>query len=56
MSQTGLSGSSHTVPGVWKIAVGFSSPDKGIAVNSWNVPVKINNARAALCVSLCFPS
>lgn len=30
-------------------------PDKGIAVNSWYVPVKINNARTALGISL-FPS
>ena len=55
MSQTSLSGSSYAVSQVWKIALRFSSPDKGIAVNSWNVPVKINNARAALCVSLRFP-
>ena len=54
MCQTSVSGSSHTVSGVWKIAPRFSS-DEGIAVNSWNVPVKINNARASLCVSRAFP-
>lgn len=41
--------------GVWKIALQFSFPDKGIAVNFWNVSVKINNAGAPLCVSVCFP-
>lgn len=41
--------------GVWKIALQFSFPDKGIAVNSWNVSVKINNVWAPLCVSVCFP-
>lgn len=39
--------------GVWKIALRLGFPDEGIAVNSWNVPVKINNA--ALAVSLRFP-
>lgn len=42
--------------GVWKTVLWFSSPDMGIAVNSWNVFVKINNALAALCLPLCFPS
>lgn len=42
--------------GVWKTALQFSSPDRGIAVNSWNVSVKINNARDTLCLPLCFPS
>lgn len=39
--------------GVWKIALRLGFPDEGIAVNSWNVPVKINNA--ALAVSPRFP-
>lgn len=39
-----------------KIALRLSFPDEGIAVNSWNVLVKINNTGAALGVPLHFKS
>lgn len=49
-------GSSSPRPESGKIALRLSFPDGGIAVNSWNVLVKINNTRAALGVPLHFPS